>query len=149
MEIDQNKANEVLAAKPPSSKKELQGFLGQVNYVRRFMANLAGKTKQFSPLLRLKHESEFKWNEEHQKALDQIKQDLASAPVLIPPRQNEKPLRFLNQENEKGHDQAIFYLSRILHDIEKRYTMAEKWCLYLHDASKLIHYFMAFIVEVI
>lgn len=45
----------VLAAKPPSNKKELQRFPEQVNYVRRFMANLAGKTKKFSPLLRLKH----------------------------------------------------------------------------------------------
>lgn len=60
------------------------------------MANLAGKTKKFSPLLRLKHESEFKRNEEHQKAFDQIKQDLANPPVLIPPRQNGKPLRFVS-----------------------------------------------------
>lgn len=162
MEIDQNKAKAVLAAKPPSNKKELQRFLGQVNYVRRFMANLAGKTKKFSPLLRLKHESEFEWKEEHQAAFDQIKQDLANPPVLIPPRQNGKPLRLylsacedsigslLTQENEKGHEQAIFYLSRILHDTEKRYTMAEKWCLCLYDTSvKLIHYFMAFTIEVV
>ena len=41
MEIDQNKAKAVLVAQPPSNKKELQRFLGQVNYVKRFMANLA------------------------------------------------------------------------------------------------------------
>lgn len=33
MEIDQNKAKTVLAAKPPSYKKELQRFLGHVNYI--------------------------------------------------------------------------------------------------------------------
>ena len=49
--IDQNKTKAVLVAKPPSNKKELQRFLGQVNYVRRFMANLARKTKKCSPLL--------------------------------------------------------------------------------------------------
>ena len=57
MEIDQNKANAVLATKPPSNEKELQRFLVPINYVRRFMANLAGKTKKVSPLLRVKHES--------------------------------------------------------------------------------------------
>ena len=95
------------------------------------MANLAGKTKTFSPLQRLKHESEFKWNEEHQKTFNQIKQDLASPPIF-PPRQNGKPLRLylstceysidslFTQENKKGHEDAIFYLSRILHDTQKR-----------------------------
>ena len=128
MKIDQNKAKAVLAAKPPSNKKEFQKFLGQVNYDRRFMTNLDGKINKFPPLLWLKHESEFKWNKEHQKAFDQIKQDLASPPVWIPPRQNGKPLRLylsacedfigsiLTQENEKGHEQVIFYLCRILHD---------------------------------
>ena len=143
VEIDQNKAKAVVAAKPTSNKKELQRFLGQVNYVRRFMANLVGKTKRFSPLLRLKHDSDFKWKKDHQEAFDQMKQDLASPSVLIPLRQNGKQLRLflsdcedsigglLTQKNEKGHEQAIFYLSRILHDTERRYTMEEKWCLCL------------------
>ena len=34
MKIDQNKAKSVLTTKPPSNKKELQRFLGQVNYVK-------------------------------------------------------------------------------------------------------------------
>ncbi|XP_010692572.1 uncharacterized protein LOC104905669 [Beta vulgaris subsp. vulgaris] len=95
------------------------------------------------------------------RAFDQIKQDLASPLVLIPLRRNGKPLRLylsayedsisrlLTQENEKGHEQTIFYPSRILHHAEKRYNMPEKWCLCLYDASaKLIQYFMAFTVEV-
>lgn len=60
MEINQNKAK---ANKPPSKKKELQRFLGKINYVRRFISNLDIKTKAFSPLLKLMHETEFKWDE--------------------------------------------------------------------------------------
>ena len=55
MEVDQNKA------KAPTNKKELQKFLGQVNYLRRFISNLAGKTKVFSNLIKLKEVEEFKW----------------------------------------------------------------------------------------
>ena len=60
VEIDKNKARAVLEAKQPQTKKELQRFLGQVNYLRRFISNLAGKTKEFSDLLKLRQEAEFK-----------------------------------------------------------------------------------------
>ena len=45
VEIDKNKVKAVIEAKPISNKKELQRFLGQMNYLRRFISNLAGKTK--------------------------------------------------------------------------------------------------------
>ncbi|XP_074293203.1 uncharacterized protein LOC141620161 [Silene latifolia] len=67
IKIDNNKAKAVINAKPPSNKTELQRFLGQVTYVRRFIANLAGKTKVFSPLLQLKKEDAFVWNNSHQE----------------------------------------------------------------------------------
>ena len=73
IEIDQNKAKAIMQAKPPSNKKELQRFLGQVNFLRRFISNVASKTKVFSPLLRLKDHEDFTWNEEHQLAFDTIK----------------------------------------------------------------------------
>ena len=60
VEINKNKAKAVLESKPPQTKKELQRFLGQVNYLRRFISNLVGKTKEFSDLLKLRNEAEFK-----------------------------------------------------------------------------------------
>ncbi|GKV52448.1 hypothetical protein SLEP1_g59025 [Rubroshorea leprosula] len=60
LEVDKNKARAVIEAKPPQNKKELQRFLGQVNFLRRFISNLAGKTRVFSPLLKLKSEADFK-----------------------------------------------------------------------------------------
>ena len=45
VEVDQNKAKAIILAKAPQNKKELQKFLGQVNYLRRFISNMAGKTR--------------------------------------------------------------------------------------------------------
>ena len=45
----------------PTCKKELQMFLGKVNYLRRFISNLSGKIDAFTPILRLKNEAEFTW----------------------------------------------------------------------------------------
>ena len=45
----------------PTCKKDLQKFLGKVNYLRRFISNLSGKIDAFTPILRLKNEVEFTW----------------------------------------------------------------------------------------
>jgi hypothetical protein len=67
IEVDKSKAKAILQAKPPSNKKELQRLLGQINFMRRFIANVAGKTKVFSSLLRLKDHEAFVWHEEYKK----------------------------------------------------------------------------------
>ena len=60
VEVDQNKSKAIISAKACQNKKELQNFLGQVNYLRRFVSNLVGKTKVFSDLIMLKEVEEFK-----------------------------------------------------------------------------------------
>jgi hypothetical protein len=51
IEINQNKTKAILETKPPSTKKELRSLLGKINFLRRFISNLSGKTQVFSPLL--------------------------------------------------------------------------------------------------
>ena len=41
--MDQNKARAFISAKAPKNMKEIQKFLGQVNYLRRFIYNMAGQ----------------------------------------------------------------------------------------------------------
>src|ERR1051325_7667932 len=98
--------------KPPSTKKELQYLLGKINFLRRFISNLSGKTRAFSPLLRLKNE-DFIWEKEHQEDFDKIKEYLVKPPILAPPVRN-RPMRLyiapsdttigsmLVQEDENG-----------------------------------------------
>lgn len=72
--------------------------------------------------------------------------------VLMPPKEIQ-PLRLyilaskssisfvLVQNNDKGNEQAIYYLSRTLKDIESRYSLIEKVCLALYFAcTKYRHY---------
>ena len=61
LKVDKNKAKAVLEARPPRNKKELQSLIGKVNFLRRFIINLTGKMKAFSPLLRLKSAEDFIW----------------------------------------------------------------------------------------
>ncbi|KAM5585178.1 hypothetical protein ABKV19_004529, partial [Rosa sericea] len=156
IEVPEDKANAVINASPPRTKKELQRLLGKINFLRRFISNSAGKIQPFSPLLKLQGQAEFVWEPKHQEAFDRIKAYLASPPVLVPPRPGF-PLKLyisaaeasigslLAQDDEAGVEHAVFYLSRTLTDCETRYTPMEKLCLTLYfSACKLRHYMLSF-----
>ena len=66
--------------------KDLLKFLGKVNYLRRFITNLSKKIVPFTPILKLKDESEFTWGAKQQEAFEKIKEYLSTPPVLHAPR---------------------------------------------------------------
>ncbi|KAM2517434.1 hypothetical protein PS1_032329 [Malus domestica] len=161
VEVDKNKSRAIMESPSPTNKVQLQRLLGKINFLRRFIANLAGKIQPPTPLLRLKDKENFEWGPPHQQAFDSIKAYLTSPPVLVPP-QRGKPLKLyisaseksignlLAQNNEGGKEQAVYYLSRILTEVETRYSPVERLCLALYfTASKLRHYMLPCHVHII
>jgi hypothetical protein len=154
IEISRKSIDAINKVVAPANKTELQSLIGKINFIRRFISNLSGKIKAFSPLLKLKADQEFRWGDEQQLALDEIKKYLTNPPVLVPP-QHGKPFRLylstddtvigsaLVQEFE-GKERVIYYLSRRLVDAETRYSAIEKLCLCLYFSSiKLRHYLLS------
>ncbi|CAL9029763.1 unnamed protein product, partial [Prunus brigantina] len=161
IEIDKNKAKSIIEALPPRNKKELQSLLGKINFLRRFISNSAGKIQPFSSLLRLKQEQIFKWEEQHQQAFEEIKRYLSNPPVLSPPKRG-RPLKLyisasevsigslLVQDNKEGKEHAIYYLSRTLTEVERKYSAIERLCLALYfTAVKLVHYMLPYTIYII
>ncbi|CAN6727421.1 unnamed protein product [Malus baccata var. baccata] len=129
VEVDKNKSRAILESPPPTNK--------------------------------IKRIENFEWGPTHQQAFDNIKAYLTSPPVLVPP-QRGKPLKLyisasersigslLAQNNEGGKEQAVYYLSRILTEVETRYSPVERLCLALYfTASKLRHYMLPCHVHII
>ncbi|KAI5335080.1 hypothetical protein L3X38_025213 [Prunus dulcis] len=161
IEVDRNKAKSIIEALPPRNKKELQSLLGKINFLRRFISNSAGKIQPFSSLLRLKQEQTFKWEEQHQQVFQEIKHYLSNPPVLSPPKRG-RPLKLyvsasevsigslLVQDNKEGKEQAVYYLSRTLTEVERRYSAIERLCLALYfTAVKLRHYMLPHTIYII
>lgn len=73
IEINSNKTKAIQNTKPPANKKQLQSLLGNINFMRRLISNVSGKTKVFSPLPRLKKEEGCIWEPKHQQAFDNTK----------------------------------------------------------------------------
>ena len=70
IEVDPKRIEKIKKVQAPTCKKDLQKFLGKVNYLRRFIANLSGKITPFTPILKLKDESEFTWGAKQQEAFE-------------------------------------------------------------------------------
>ncbi|XP_020424516.1 uncharacterized protein LOC109950359 [Prunus persica] len=131
------------------------------NQMLSFMDGNAGKIQPFSSLLRLKQEQTFKWEEQHQQAFQEIKHYLSNPPVLSPPKRG-RPLKLyvsasevsigslLVQDNKEGKEQAVYYLSRTLTEVERRYSAIERLCLALYfTAVKLRHYMLPHTIYII
>ena len=61
LQIDSKRIEAMKRVEAPTCKKDLQKFLGKVNYLRRFISNMSRKIDAFTPILRLKNEVKFTW----------------------------------------------------------------------------------------
>ncbi|UYV77006.1 hypothetical protein LAZ67_14002793 [Cordylochernes scorpioides] len=78
--IDEEKLNAITKMEAPRSTKELKSFLGMVNYLGKFIPNLADKLQPLNSLLSTKNE--WVWDEPQKKSFNLLKQELVSRPNL-------------------------------------------------------------------
>ncbi|XP_018493689.1 uncharacterized protein K02A2.6-like [Galendromus occidentalis] len=78
--IDPERIRIIEEVEAPQSKKEIQRFLGMVNFVGQFVEGLSEKTRMLRQLV--KDDVVFEWTQQHQEAFEGLKRCLVSAPVL-------------------------------------------------------------------
>jgi len=143
--IDPNRVNAIKKLDLPRSKKEIQSFLGKVNFVRRFIPNFAEVVKNITKML--KKGADFKWTAEVKKSFEEIKKALTQAPVLISLNFTKEFLIFtfasedtiagvLLQKGSQGTEQPISFFSKTLANAELKYNILEKQAYALVKAIK-------------
>ena len=143
---DNKKVSAILAMKPPDNAKDLQSFLGLVNYLTRYSSQLATLT---APLRELtKKEIAFVWGPEHDIAFQAVKQEISSMSVLryFDPKADTT---IQTDASQKGlgaallqHGQPICYASRALTDTEQNYSNIERETLGVVWGLEKFHYFI-------
>ncbi|GJP51828.1 hypothetical protein CLOM_g10960, partial [Closterium sp. NIES-68] len=122
----------------------LQQFLGFANYYNRFVPQYA---KLAAPLTNLlKKNTPYQWETKHQEAVEQLKQALTSAPVLILPDPerdyvieadaSDQAVGAVLMQDQGNGLQPIAYLSKKLHGAELNYPIHDKEALAIVIAFK-------------
>jgi hypothetical protein len=135
IKIDRGKAEAILKIGTPRSKKEVQSFLGKVNFLRLFMPNLVEIIKYITNMLR--KGNEIKWTHEARKSFEDIKATLSKASVLAKQNFAKDFILFsfasehtivgvLLQKDEWNFEKPIAYFSRTLRDSPLRYDIMKK-----------------------
>jgi hypothetical protein len=135
VKIDPNRIESIQTLAHPRSKKEVQSFLGKINFLRRFVSNFVELVKDITVMLR--KGNEIKWTVGSHNSFNQIKKVVTEAPVLISPDYSKDFMIFsfssfdtvaavLLQKNDKGFEQPITFFSRALRDAELKYDVMEK-----------------------
>ena len=81
--IDPERVKAILKISLPRSKKDVQSFIGKINFLRWFIPNFAETIKQI--IVMLKKDHEVRWTTEAKNAFDKIKMALTEVPVLVSP----------------------------------------------------------------
>ena len=79
--IDPKRVKAILKISLPRSKKDVQYFIGKINFLRWFIPNFAETIKQITTMLW--KDQEVKWTTEAKNSFEKIKMALTEAPVLV------------------------------------------------------------------
>ena len=145
LEADPEKARAIENLPAPTDRTGIRRFLGLVNYVAKFVPNLADTVEPLQNLL--KQDVNFVWSEAQQQAFDEVKNRIMSRPALAFFDPN-KPIIVQNDASDYGlgsvllqDDRPIAYASRSLRPAERNYAQIEKEVLAaVFGLEKFHHY---------
>ena len=147
---DPDKVKAVQQWPVPQSVHELRSFLGLCTYYRRFVPNFASVARDLHVLT--EHGHVFKWTDSCQKAFEELKHALSSAPVLAYPRQGIRFMLDTDASNtgigavlsqvQDDQERVIAYYSRTLSKSERNYCVTRRELLAVVEAIKHFHKYL-------
>ena len=143
MQTNPEKARAIIGIKSPSSVKELQRFLGAVNYINKFIPAYSRVTAPMRELLQ--KDRPWQWTSRQQEAFEKLKLLVAKSPTLKIFNPNE-PVEVHCDASKDGigacllqKGQPVAFASTSLTSAEIRYSQIEKEMLGLVFAMKRFH----------
>lgn len=144
----------------PTSVKQIQRFLGMVNYYHRFVphfASLLAPLHAHVTLLtshkRLKHKIEYSWPDECNTMFEKTKEELSNATLLVHPVNDatfsittdasNTAVGAVLQQRVEMEWQPLAFFSKKLSDTQQRYSAFDRELLGVYLAVKHFRYFVA------
>src|SRR6266436_5465989 len=154
--MDPMKVHRVTEWPTPTKVKEVQSFLGFMNFYQKFICDFSDIAH---PLYALTHKTQqWVWGSPKQEAFDALKKAVTSAPILTFPSQSSRfcfecgtsnfaTRVVLSQAQADGVHQPITFMSKGFSDAERNYQIhdkemlaimhaLDKWCHFLEGATE-------------
>ena len=141
VEIEQEKIKAIKEWKTPTKVKDVESFLGFANFYWRFIQNFSHIAR---PLNELKEKKECQWNEEHDKAFEELKEKIISQLVLslslregkfrIEMDTSEHAIGGVLSQEQEGKWKPIAFLSRTMQLVGRNYETYNKELLATMEA---------------
>ena len=142
----QSKIKAIQEMLAPQCKKEVQSFIGMINYLSKFSARLSELTEPIRDLC--KEKVPFNWGPEHDGAFQLIKKEITAAPILAY-YNPKKPTVLQTNASCKGlgacllqNQKLVYFASRALSEIQKGYVVLELKSLAVTWAMEKFHHFL-------
>ena len=142
----QSKVKAIQEMPPPQSKKQVQTFIGMINYLSKFSAQLSELAEPIRELS--KERVPFNLDPEHEEAFCLIKKEVTTAPILAYYNPNKptvlqteascKELGACLLQNEK----PVCFASKALTETQKGYMAIELESLVVAWAMEKFHHFL-------
>src|SRR6266404_4637639 len=154
--MDPTKVRRVMEWPTPMKVKEVQSFLGFVNFYQKFICDFSNIA---CPLYTLTHKTQWwVWGSPEQEAFNALKKAVTSAPILTFPSQsshfclecnasNFATGAVLSQVQADGVHQPITFMSKGFSDVECNYQIHDKEMLAIMRALDKWHHFLEGMTE--
>ena len=144
--LAKSKVSAITAMPSPTNKKQVQSFIGMINYLSKFsmrFSELAEPIRELS-----KDKAPFNWGPEHQAAFTQMKKGISSALVLA--YYNPKRQTMLQTDASiKGlgacllqEEKPLYFASKALTDAHRGYVSIELESLAVAWTVEKFHHFL-------
>ena len=142
----QNKITAIVEMPPPSIKKEVQSFIGMVNYLTKFSPQLTELSEPIRELI--KDKVPFNWGPEQQESFDMLKKELVRAPLLAYYSPKKETVLQMDAST-KGlgacllqDDKPIYFTSKALTEMQRGYIAIEIESLAIAWTVEKFHHFL-------
>jgi hypothetical protein len=145
MIIDPERTQVISKLPPPSSKKSMQSFLGQINFVRRFVPSFSEMVRPLQNLI--KKDVQYHWGPLESQAFDSIKKAIIDAPSLMSPDFSQDFTLYtfasdrsyavvLTQKNAENNEVPIAFMSSAFKGVELNYPAVDQQAYAVFKAVK-------------
>ena len=151
LQVSKKRVEAIVDAPRPQNQSEVRSFLGSAQFCAKF---IPGFSTISSPLWDLTCTGKsWKWGTKEEEAFEQIKKLLTNAPVMAYFAKDAKtrlvtdasPVGLgavLEQQQEDGSYRPVYYASRKLSNVEKRYSQFEREALAVRWACQKFYLYL-------